>query len=183
MEVASLIQNALQTAIAYQHHMERYLFESARLDGLEKLPVDGSLPASFLRYFRKVVELFDESTRLSRRQLRDTGLIVRCQSECPHCCYQMPTGVSTAELIYLYHGMQQSGAASRFFRRCLEAEELWVEVFRQQTNENPHRAMLSTSRNYSRNVTVNWKSAAPSWTASGVRFIPTDPLRVACISA
>jgi Fe-S-cluster containining protein len=136
VEVAGAIQNALSTAIVYQHHMARRLFESACLDGLEKLAAEGSLPALFLGHFRKVLDLFDESTRLSLRQLRGAGLTVRCEPECPHCCYQMPTGVSTAELIYLYHGMQQSGAASRFFRRCLEAEELWVEVFHRHTNEN-----------------------------------------------
>ncbi len=135
-EAARLMQDALKTAIAYQHQMARRLFECACLGGLERLPVDGSLPASFLGYFRKVMELFDESTRLSLSQLRDAGLSVQCRSACPHCCYQMPTGVSTAELIYLYHGMQQSGAASKLFRRCLEAEELWVEVFHQQINEN-----------------------------------------------
>jgi len=133
---AGLIQTALNTAITYQRHMARRLFESTCLDGLERLAVDGSLPASFLGYFNKVMSLFDESTRLSLGQLRDAGMTVQCRPQCPHCCYQMPTGVSTAELIYLYHGMQQSGAASRFFRRCLEAEELWVEIFRQQTDEN-----------------------------------------------
>jgi len=135
-EVTRLIQNALKTAIAYQQQMARHLFESACLDGLEKLPVDGTLPASFLGYFKKIMDLFDESTRVALKQLRNAGLTLQCQPECPHCCYQMPTGVSIAELIYLYHGMQQSGAASRLFRRCLEAEELWVEVFRQHTNEN-----------------------------------------------
>jgi Fe-S-cluster containining protein len=136
MTAAGLIQQALKTAVVYQQHMARRLFESSCLDGLEKLAIDGSLPASFLGYFQKVMHLFDESARLSLWQLRDAGLTVQCQPECPHCCYQMPTGVSTAELIYLYHGMQQSGTASRFFRRCLEAEELWVEVFHRQTNED-----------------------------------------------
>ena len=131
--IAVLIQHALNTAVAYQHHMARLLFEISCLDGLERLAVEESCPGIFLGDFHKVMELFDESTRLSLSQLRDAGFTVQCQSECPHCCYQMPTGVSTAELIYLYHGMQQSGAASRFFRRCLEAEELWVEVFHQQT--------------------------------------------------
>ncbi len=132
------IQNALNTASAYQKHMARRLFESTCLDGLEKLPVDGSLPASFLEYFRKVMNLFDESTRLALGQLRDAGFTVQCRLECPYCCYQMPTGLSTAELIYLYHGMQMTGAASKFFRRCLEAEELWVEVLHRKTPENTH---------------------------------------------
>ena len=148
MDTASLIQNALNTAVTYQHQMARRLFESSRLDGLQKLAIDGSLPLFFLTYFQKVMDLFDESTRFSLGKLRNAGLTVQCQPECAHCCYQMPTGVSTAELIYLYYGMQQSGGASKFFRRCLEAEELWVEVFRRQTSENTkpdesrHRAEL-----------------------------------------
>jgi Fe-S-cluster containining protein len=135
IEVAHLIEDALETATAYQHHMARYLFEIACLDGLQNLPADGSLPSSFLGYFQKVLELLDESLTLSLGQLRDAGLTVQCRRECSHCCCQMPTGVSTAELIYLYHGTQQSGAKSKFFRRCLEAEEFWVEVFHQETKE------------------------------------------------
>jgi Fe-S-cluster containining protein len=136
VEAASLIQNALDTAAAYQHRMARYLFEIACLDGLQRLSVDCTLPASFLIYFEKVMELLDESLTLSLGQLRHAGLMVQCRRECSHCCYQMPTGLSTAELIYLYHGMQQSGAASKLFRRCLEAEEFWVEVFHQKTKDN-----------------------------------------------
>jgi Fe-S-cluster containining protein len=115
--------------------MARYLFEIACLDGLEKLSVDRTLPTSFLVYFQKVMELLDKSLTFSVGQLRHAGLTVQCRRECSHCCYQMPTGISTAELVYIYHGMQRSGADSKFFRRCLEAEELWVEVFHQQTND------------------------------------------------
>ncbi|HQN17791.1 MAG TPA: YkgJ family cysteine cluster protein [Syntrophobacteraceae bacterium] len=136
VEIAAAIQNALNTA-SYQHRMARCLFEIACLEGLERLPGTGGLPLAFLVYFQKVLDLFGESTRLSLKRLRKVGFRVQCRSECSHCCYQMPTGLSTAELIYLYHGMHQSGTFSRFFRRCLEAEEVWVEVFRRQTNSNP----------------------------------------------
>jgi len=134
--IANLIQNALDTATTYQHNMARYLFEIGCLDGLQKLSVNWSLPTSFLVYFQKVMELLDESLTVSLGQLRDAGLTVQCRQECSHCCYQMPTGLSTAELIYLYYGMQQTGADSKFFRRCLEAEEFWVEAFHQEAKEN-----------------------------------------------
>ena len=135
-EIAALIQDALNTAITYQHQMAERLFDIACLDGLDKLSVNGTLPASFLGHFQKVMQLFDESIRYSLGQLRDAGFTAQCRPGCDHCCCQMPTGISTAELIFLYHGMQQSGAASKLFRRCLEAEELWVEVCHRQANED-----------------------------------------------
>jgi Fe-S-cluster containining protein len=128
-EDAGLIQHALNAAKTYQHRMAALLFNISCLDGLEKLATDGGLPAAFRVRFQKVMALFDESQRHVLGQLRDAGFTVQCQPGCHYCCFQMPTGVSAAELIFIYHGMQLSGAASRFFRRCLEAEELWVEVF------------------------------------------------------
>lgn len=130
--IADLLQHTLNMARAYQYRMASLLLEIAALDGLNKLASDGCLPKLFLSHLQKIMELFDESSRLSLGQLRDAGFTAQCRMGCHHCCYQMPTGLSTVELIYIYHGMQQSGAASRFFRRCLEAEELWVEVFHRQ---------------------------------------------------
>jgi Fe-S-cluster containining protein len=128
ISIPDLIQHKLNTVTTYQHHMARLLFEIACLDGLGKLAADRSLPMAFRIHLQRVLELFDESLRFALGQLRDAGFTVRCQTGCHYCCYQMPTGVSSPELILIYHGMQQSGVASRFFRRCLEAEELWVEV-------------------------------------------------------
>lgn len=133
--IADLLQHPLNTARAHQYRMASLLLEITGLDGLDQLAVDGGLPRLFLSHFQKIMELFDESSRLSLGQLRDAGFTAQCQIGCHHCCYQMPTGLSTAELIFIYHGMQQSGSASKFFRRCLEAEELWVEVFHRQACE------------------------------------------------
>lgn len=126
--IAGLIQHALNTVTTYQHRMARLLFEISCLDGLAGLAADRRLPTAFRVCMQKVMKLFDESMTSALGQLRDAGFTVQCKLGCSSCCYQMPTGVSSAELIFIYHGMQQSGAASRFFRRCLEVEELWVEV-------------------------------------------------------
>lgn len=126
--VAAFIQSTLNAVTTYQNRMARLLFEISCLDGLDKLAAGRRLPAAFRGHMQKLMELFDESLRLALGQLREAGFTVQCQPGCAHCCHQMPTGVASAELIFIYHGMQQSGAVSKFFRRCLEAEELWVEV-------------------------------------------------------
>ena len=133
--VATLIQATLNTVAPYQNRMARLLFEISCLNGLDKLMTGKCLPLAFQGYMQKVMGLFDESLRLVLGQLREAGFSVQCRPGCAHCCHQMPTGVASAELIYVYLGMQQSGAASKFFRRCLEAEELWVEVCHCQERE------------------------------------------------
>lgn len=135
--IADLLQDALHTARAYQFRMANLLLEIAGLDGLDRLATEGCLPRLFLSHFQKIMELFDESARFSLGQLRDAGFTAQCTIGCHHCCCHMPIGLSAAELIFIYHGMQQGGAASKLFRRCLEAEELWVEVFHRQAGEEP----------------------------------------------
>ncbi len=113
----------------YQKKMASYLLEMSRLDGLEALADDHRLPHRFLTYMCKVMELYDESKRFFANYWRREGLRIQCRPGCAHCCRNMPAGVTLVELIYFYHGMHQSGAFSRLFRRCLEAEES-LEQFR-----------------------------------------------------
>lgn len=133
--VAALVQATLNAVATYQNRMARLLFEISCLNGLDKLMTGKCLPLAFRDYMQKVMRLFDESLRLALGQLREAGFRVQCRPGCTHCCHQMPTGVASAELIYVYYGLQQTGAASKFFRRCLEAEELWVEVSHRQERE------------------------------------------------
>ncbi len=174
--IAILIQHALNTATSYQHRMARLLSELSSLDGLAQLAAGKSLPTAFRVHFQKVMELFDESLRLALGQLRDAGFTVQCRTGCHHCCYQMPTGVSTAELIFIYYGMQQNSAASRFFRRCLEAEELWVEAFHRQVGGGAgqtggQQAVESLSKTY-----CGFEQPCPFLEASLCQIYPFRPL-------
>jgi len=131
----------------YQRKMADYLLEMGRLDGLENLERSGTLPGAALKYFQRVLDLYDEAVQLFLGYLRRSGMDVQCTAGCSHCCYHMPTGVSSMELIYLYYGMQRSGSSGRLFRRCLEAEEVWFGIYRQvgadPSTPDPRSALLT----------------------------------------
>jgi len=130
IETVSLPEDAIETIAHFQDKIARYLFEISCLSGLSDWLSRKTLPSHFFKYFQKAVNLYDESCQYFIGQLRRQGFSVRCEPGCAHCCCHMPTGISTPELIYLYYGMHQSGVFSRFFRRCLEAEEQWREVLK-----------------------------------------------------
>lgn len=113
---------------AYQCKVELLLLEVARLSGDVEWRRARSLPAAWLHLFRKALDLYDESTRFFLGYLRRCGYSVACQQGCSHCCRQMPSGVSIAELLYLYQGMWERAGVSRWVRRCLERQELWGQL-------------------------------------------------------
>jgi Fe-S-cluster containining protein len=129
-ELPHVLQSVIKDTVGHQQVMARHLLANAHLDGLGRLSEDKSLPARFIVNFQKAMALFDQSLRVCLGHLRHAGFLVRCKPSCAFCCHQMPTGVSGAELVYLYYGLQQRMTLSRLFRRCLEAEELWVEIHR-----------------------------------------------------
>ncbi|MGV8073361.1 MAG: YkgJ family cysteine cluster protein [Syntrophobacteraceae bacterium] len=128
-QVANLPAEISKITTNYQNKFAGYLHKMTHLDGLEELGSKHALPTLFLRFSEKAMALYDESVKFMLGQLRRRGFIVRCLPECFHCCLQMPSGVSTFELLYLYVGMHRSGVLPRLFRRCLEVEERWSELF------------------------------------------------------
>lgn len=139
VQVENLPEPISRSVAAYQNKIAGYLLEVGRLRGLERLAVDHRLPARFHKYFQKAMDLYDESLQLLLSYLRDQGFAVRCHPQCSHCCYHMPIGISAAELVYLYCGMQRSGLMERFFRRCMEADQAWraTLVRRSKALEDP----------------------------------------------
>ncbi|MBP8644900.1 MAG: hypothetical protein KBH99_02105 [Syntrophobacteraceae bacterium] len=115
----------------YQRKITDYLLEICRLDGLRSLPGTGSLPWMVMKYYQKAVNLYDEAIYFFLGSLRRSGMSVQCREGCSLCCYQMPTGLTSMELVYLYHGMHQTGSPSRLLRRCLEAEEVLCDIYGQ----------------------------------------------------
>jgi Fe-S-cluster containining protein len=128
--VEKLPEHILEVVAGYQSKITRYFFEIACLGGLQELSARHALPSMLLWYMDRVMELFDEYIQFLLGHLRRRGLKVQCGPECPHCCYNMPANISIVEQIYLYYGMRKSDAADRYFRRCLEVEELWGGIVR-----------------------------------------------------
>lgn len=145
IEVENLPEQVSCNLAGYQNKIARYLFEISCLSKLEAINSEHYLPSEFLKYFEKIMALYDESVQFLLGHMRRRGFTIQCQPGCCHCCYHMPTGVSAGELLYLYHGMCQTGIMERFFRRCLEAEESWVEVIRRHHISADCRAELDSS--------------------------------------
>lgn len=153
-ELPDLLHAIAGGTAGYQQSMARCLFSNASLGEVPNLLEKKHLPARFFNNFQKAMELFDESTRLTLKQLRREGFSVQCRPDCSHCCFQMPTGVSTGELLYLYYGLQQTPMFSRCIRRCLEAEEVWEESRRcleaqEASGLNPGESVAVVSKYYS----------------------------------
>lgn len=124
-EAGHVIQELSRDVAGYWEKMAEVLFEISCLDGLGDLVSKHCLPSRFFSRFRKALDLYDESIQFLLGRMRHKGISVQCRVECSHCCLNMPSGVGTAELIYLYQAMQDRGIAPRFFRRCLEASQTW----------------------------------------------------------
>ncbi len=126
------IPSHVQAILAgYQTRIAKLLLRIGCLDGLETFAGEHSLPHQFLVLLRKVMDLVDESSRFFVNFLRREGLAIPCQEGCAHCCQNMPAGTSLVELLYFYHGMHQSGAFAKLFRRSLEAEQILTQLFLQ----------------------------------------------------
>jgi Fe-S-cluster containining protein len=124
-DIPSPVQEVLAS---YQTRIAKLLLRIGCLDGLEAFAFEHSLPHQFLVLLQRAMGLFDESSRFFVNYLRREGLAVPCQEGCAHCCQNMPAGTSLVELLYCYHGMHQSGAFPRLFRRSLEAEQVLTQL-------------------------------------------------------
>lgn len=130
IETADLPPKVLQTTAGYEHKIAEYLFEISCLDGISDWMRERTIPSQFFRFFQKALDLYDESIQYLLGHLRRQGFSTECEPGCTYCCCHMPTGISAPELLYLYHGMHQSGFFPKFLRRCLEAEEQWRETMK-----------------------------------------------------
>ncbi|HBZ54679.1 MAG TPA: hypothetical protein DEO88_04660 [Syntrophobacteraceae bacterium] len=115
----------------FQNRIAKVLRRIGCLDGLEMFASEHCLPRQFLGFVQKAMDLFDESSRFFVNYLRRNGQAIPCEEGCAHCCQNMPAGASSVELLYFYHGMHQSGAFARLFRRSMEAEQVLTQLFLQ----------------------------------------------------
>lgn len=130
IETVSLPENVQRIVAAYQLGINEQLLKISCLTGLNGWQAKAALPRKFFKFFTKAIALYDELVRFILGHLRREGWAVQCSPGCIHCCCHMPTGVTAPELIYLYHGMHQSGSFDKLFRRCLETEQAWQEIFK-----------------------------------------------------
>jgi len=128
IESVSLPENVQRIVNSYQTGISNYLFKASCLTGLNGWQAKRTLPRQFIKFIEKAFDLYDQLVQFLLGHLHREGFSTQCAPGCTHCCCHMPIGVTAPELIYLYHGMHQSGHLAKFFRRCLEAEENWREI-------------------------------------------------------
>ena len=128
LRAARLLEESWPRVAQYQNKMASILLDISRMDGVEEFRDCGALPDECLKKLRKALDIYDASAQWMLGMLRRSGLNTRCRFGCTHCCKHMPAGVSAIEMIAIYQVMTRSGLMDRFFRRCLDAEEIWSSV-------------------------------------------------------
>jgi Fe-S-cluster containining protein len=95
------------------------------------------LPLEARRLGRKTFELYDHYLTYTVGRLRKKGWKPHCCRGCAACCFAMPAGLSSWELLLLYDHLLQTGQLARFFRRSLENCEVLSRA-RQYCAAEPH---------------------------------------------
>jgi Fe-S-cluster containining protein len=87
-----------------------------------------SLPLEAGRLSQRAFRLYDQYLGYVIGELQRKGWKVYCQPGCTACCFAMPAGISTWELLLIYDRLQQSGQLERLFRRNLESCQVLARV-------------------------------------------------------
>lgn len=118
---------------ALRHYDERV---SASLRQAQEAIIPGAwenhraLPKAFLTHLERAFLVYDQSLRFVQSHLRRAGWTVTCAPGCHYCCTQLPSGLTGAEILYLYDGASGAGILDRMFRRSMERMEMWGEICR-----------------------------------------------------
>lgn len=95
------------------------------------------LPLEARELSRRALLLYDYYLEAAVGKLQRKGWRMYCSPGCAACCYAMPAGISSWELILIYDHLQQSGQLERFFRRNLECCQVLSRVKREVAARMP----------------------------------------------
>lgn len=157
LEAARLLDTFHGGGFPHLQKMAAYLLDVARMERLERFRSSGTLPTRAIHLGLRALELFDDSTIMFLGRLKRNGYSVSCRPGCTHCCYNMPVGVSSWELILIYARLQGSGAVDRCFRRALRAMERVEEIRRERPFDRKslgRRGRVAILRDYLRSETA-----------------------------
>lgn len=107
--------------------MKRHLTAVRDLPALETFRATAALPASFFEHFNAFLACFD---RLIDFVLGYDGTDrhVRCTKGCSNCCIDLVRGITTPEIINIYHHVRTWPDAKKLFEYHRESAETFMEI-------------------------------------------------------
>jgi Fe-S-cluster containining protein len=108
--------------------MARILKQINAMGEMRKFRSQLKLPAMARRLSKQGLVLYDNYLAYTIRQLEKKGWQAYCGSGCAACCYAMPAGISSWELVLIYDYLQQGGQLEKYFRRNLESCQVLSQV-------------------------------------------------------
>jgi Fe-S-cluster containining protein len=108
--------------------MARLFRQIGALKEVERFRQDLSLPYEAQRLSQRAYRLYDEYLVYALRKLQKKGWQIYCAPGCAACCFSMPAGISSWELLLIYDHLQQAGQLSIAFRRNLESCQVLSRV-------------------------------------------------------
>ena len=102
---------------------------------MKRFKQDLTLPQEAQRLTLRAFHLYDQYLAYITGKLRKQGWKVYCKPGCADCCFSMPAGISTWELLVIYDHLQQAGQLGKLFRRNLESCQMLAQVHGQAAGE------------------------------------------------
>lgn len=174
-EVARLIDDFHRGLAPHEVKMASYLVEISRMERLEELWGHGRLPSRVVQQGRRVFDLFDDAVVCFLGLLKRSGFKVHCRPGCVYCCYNMPAGVSSLELILLYLAVCGNGLLERCFRRSLRANERLAQI-RQDRSFWPEEDAVCRGREGVLKAYLQTSTACPFLNEGRCLVYPVRPL-------
>ena len=146
MTVFSMSKQPLDASIIIQHlddhqtrplmaKMARIYRQIGAMSAIERFSQGFRLPVGARRLSQQALQLYNHYLAYVIGKLQKKGWKVYCKSGCAACCFAMPAGISTWELLLLYDHIEQTGQLERFFRRSLESCQVLARVRGQAAGE------------------------------------------------
>jgi len=100
----------------------------AAMREVRRFRLDLALPYKAVRLHRKALQLYDQYLAYVVTRLQREGWNLSCAQACAACCFAMPAGVSSWELLMICAHLQEMGQLERAFRKHLENCEIYSRV-------------------------------------------------------
>ena len=118
--------------------MKRRLEAVRDLPGLDAFTRTRSLPAAFFEHFNAALACYD---RIIDFVLAATGTDeqVQCKKGCANCCIDLVRGISTPEIVNIYHHVRSWPDARQVFEYHRESAEIFMEILesKRKPDEKP----------------------------------------------
>jgi Fe-S-cluster containining protein len=127
--------------------MERVYRQIGSMSEIKRFNHNLSLSLQARRLSQLAFNLYDQYLSYITGKLQKKGWKVYCRPGCAACCFAMPGGVSTWELLLVYDYLHQAGQLEKFFRRNLESCQVFARVRGQRAGQ-PTSEPLSSKTEY-----------------------------------